>query len=41
MRTKDVEAPWAKDVVAAYRSPAFRQWAEAKYKGYKMPEAWR
>lgn len=41
MRRADVEKPWAKDVIAAYNSPAFRQWAEGKYKGYKMPESWR
>jgi D-methionine transport system substrate-binding protein len=41
MRTEDVEKPWAKDVVAAYNSPEFKQWAHARYQGYKFPESWR
>jgi D-methionine transport system substrate-binding protein len=40
VRTKDVKAPWADDVVAAYNSPAFKAWAEKTYPGYKFPAAW-
>ena len=41
MRAADVSKPWAKDVIAAYNSKAFRGWASQKYVGYKLPAAWK
>ncbi|GHD72253.1 MetQ/NlpA family ABC transporter substrate-binding protein [Vogesella fluminis] len=41
VRAADVNKPWAKDVIAAYNSPAFRAWAKQKYAGYKFPANWK
>lgn len=41
IRAADVNKPWAKDVIAAYKSKEFRAWAEPKYAGYKFPAEWK
>lgn len=41
VRQSDRNAPWVKDVIAAYQSPEFKRWAKARYPGYRYPEAWR
>ena len=41
IRAADVSKPWAKDVIAAYKSKEFRAWAEPKFKGYKLPADWK
>ena len=41
VRAADAAKPWAKDVIAAYNSKAFRAWAEQKYQGYKFPAQWK
>ncbi len=33
--------PFAKDVIDAYNSPAFKTYAEQRFKGYKYPEGWQ
>lgn len=40
IRTSDRAQPWVKDVLAAYRSPAFQRWARKKFAGYKFPSDW-
>jgi D-methionine transport system substrate-binding protein len=41
IKAADVNKPWAKDVVAAYKSKEFRAWAQPKYPGYKFPADWK
>lgn len=41
IRAGDVSKPWAKDVIAAYKSKEFRAWAEPRFKGYKLPADWK
>ncbi|CUA85454.1 MULTISPECIES: MetQ/NlpA family ABC transporter substrate-binding protein [Gulbenkiania] len=41
VRSADVQKPWVKDVVAAYKSPEFKAWAKQKYAGYKLPADWK
>ncbi|MNX07717.1 D-methionine-binding lipoprotein MetQ precursor [compost metagenome] len=41
VRSGDRNAPWVKDVIAAYQAPEFKRWAKARYLGYRFPEAWR
>lgn len=36
---KDVDQPWVRDLVAAYRSPEFRKLVETRYVGYVRPAA--
>lgn len=40
MRTKDVNEPWAKDVIAAYNSDEFKAYAHKQFAGYKWPANW-
>ncbi len=40
LRTKDLNEQWAKDVIAAYNSDAFKTYAKQKFVGYKYPAAW-
>jgi len=37
----DLSKPWAKDVIAAYNSDQFKNWAKLKYVGYKYPQTWK
>ena len=37
----DLSKPWAKDVIAAYNSDQFKNWAKQKYVGYKYPQTWK
>jgi D-methionine transport system substrate-binding protein len=41
VNSKDSSKQWVKDVVAAYNSPAFKNWAVNKYRGYKLPQDWK
>lgn len=41
MRRADVNTQWAKDVVAAYNSAAFKTWVQHSYPGYKLPANWQ
>lgn len=40
MRTKDTNQPWAKDVIAAYNSDEFKDYAHKTFAGYKWPANW-
>lgn len=40
-RSADMKSKWAQDVVAAYHSDAFKQYAFTTYPGYKYPAAWQ
>lgn len=40
MRTKDINEPWAKDVIAAYNSDEFKAYAHKQFPGYKWPANW-
>jgi len=40
VRSEDKDKPFVKDLVAAYNSPAFRDYAKARYLGYKFPQSW-
>lgn len=40
IRTADVNKPWARDVIAAYQSPAFKAYAVKRFPGYKLPQVW-
>lgn len=40
MRTKDINQPWAKDVIAAYNSDEFKTYAHKAFPGYKWPANW-
>lgn len=40
MRTKDINEPWAKDVIAAYNSDEFKTYAYKQFAGYKWPANW-
>lgn len=40
MRTKDLDTPWAKDVIAAYNSETFKAYAHKTFAGYKWPANW-
>ncbi|SDV48994.1 MetQ/NlpA family ABC transporter substrate-binding protein [Chitinasiproducens palmae] len=37
VRTDDLNKPFAKDIVAAYRSPAFRQVIDTRFQGFDRP----
>lgn len=39
-RSADVNKPFVKDVVAAYNSPEFKQYAKRRFAGYKFPQGW-
>ncbi|MCL6262396.1 MetQ/NlpA family ABC transporter substrate-binding protein [Craterilacuibacter sp. RT1T] len=41
VKSADAAKPWAKDVIAAYNSPAFKAWAQKQYPGYKLPQNWK
>jgi D-methionine transport system substrate-binding protein len=41
VKSADAAKPWAKDVIAAYNSPAFKAWAQKQYSGYKLPNNWK
>lgn len=41
VKTADVNQPWVKDVVAAYRSATFIDWSKQRYVGYKFPQSWK
>uniref|UniRef100_A0A8W7PZW9 Metal ABC transporter substrate-binding protein n=1 Tax=Anopheles coluzzii TaxID=1518534 RepID=A0A8W7PZW9_ANOCL len=41
VRAADAGKPWARDVIAAYNSRAFSDWAKQKYVGYKFPQGWK
>lgn len=41
IRAADAGKPWARDVIAAYNSRAFSDWAKQKYVGYKFPQGWK
>jgi D-methionine transport system substrate-binding protein len=41
VRAADAGKPWARDVIAAYNSKAFSDWAKKKYAGYKLPQGWK
>lgn len=40
MRTKDIDQPWAKDVIAAYNSDEFKDYSHKTFEGYKWPANW-
>lgn len=40
VRTKDLETPWVKDVIAAYNSAEFKDYAYKQFVGYKWPANW-
>ncbi|GAA4494733.1 MetQ/NlpA family ABC transporter substrate-binding protein [Pseudaeromonas paramecii] len=40
VRSQDKDKPFVKDLVAAYNSPAFRDYAKGRYLGYKFPQGW-
>jgi len=40
VRTEDVDKPFVADIVAALKSPAFKEYANKKFKGYHFPEGW-
>lgn len=41
VRGGDTSKQWVKDVVAAYNSKGFKDWALQKYPGYKLPQTWK
>lgn len=41
VKTADKDAPWVKDVEAAYNSDSFKQWAHEHFPSYKYPETWK
>ena len=41
IRTADAEAPWVKDLQAAYNSPEFKALVAEKFQGFVLPLAWR
>ncbi|MDF0606517.1 MetQ/NlpA family ABC transporter substrate-binding protein [Neisseriaceae bacterium TC5R-5] len=41
IRAGDLNKPWAKDVIAAYNSAEFKNFAKQKYMGYKLPQNWK
>ena len=40
VRTEDVDKPFVADIVAALKSPAFKEYANKKFKGYNFPDGW-
>ncbi len=40
VRTKDIETPWAKDIIAAYNSDEFKAYSHKTFDGYKWPANW-
>ena len=40
MRTKDINEPWAKEVIAAYNSDEFKAYSHKQFAGYKWPANW-
>lgn len=40
VKTKDIDAPWLKDVTEAYNSEEFKAYAAERFAGYKYPQAW-
>ena len=40
VRSADQDASFVKDVMAAYNSPAFKDYARERFVGYKYPQAW-
>ncbi|OYQ78659.1 hypothetical protein B9T19_07345 [Ignatzschineria sp. F8392] len=40
VKSKDVDAPWVKDVKEAYNSDAFKVYAAERFAGYKYPATW-
>lgn len=40
VRSDDVNKPWVKDVIAAYNAPVFKDWVDAHFKGYLLPDNW-
>lgn len=41
IRSADVDAPWVKDLQAAYQSPEFKALVAEKFQGFVLPTAWR
>lgn len=41
VRSADVKEPFAQDIVAALKSPAFHRYAQKKFVGYKFPAHWQ
>jgi D-methionine transport system substrate-binding protein len=41
IRTADAEAPWVKDLQAAYNAPEFKALIAEKFQGFVLPLAWR
>lgn len=39
-RTKDIETPWVKDIIAAYNSDEFKAYSHKTFAGYKWPANW-
>ncbi|MBS7819546.1 hypothetical protein J7624_09225 [Wohlfahrtiimonas chitiniclastica] len=40
VKSKDIGAPWLKDVADAYNSEAFKAYIAKTYPGFKLPAAW-
>ncbi|WP_165235224.1 MetQ/NlpA family ABC transporter substrate-binding protein [Aquisphaera insulae] len=40
VRTEDVGKPFVADIVAALKSPSFKEYADRKFAGYNFPENW-
>ena len=40
VRAEDKEQPFVQDVIAAYNSEAFKEYASKQFEGYKYPESW-
>ena len=41
IRSADADAPWAKDLRAAYNAPEFKALVADKFQGFVLPAAWR
>lgn len=41
VRSADQDAPFVQDVMAAYNSDAFKNYALKRFEGYKYPESWQ